>query len=523
MNRPFRRYARPDLVAVAIPVIVGAVASAIELNTRSLWLDEASTFAIVSQHGSALWHGIKGDGGNQLAYYLLMHVVVAWFGHAAWVMRLPSVLATAVTGGLVAAIALRLFDNKRIAVAAGLLTVISVPLVFWGQNARGYAILVTLGVGSFLALIAILQTPADRSPARSAAVAYVLSTLAMLYVGYDAALLIPAQLALLLLFRERARLVVGCLVVVLVLCVPLLVLAGERGSGQLFWVTPLDWSVAHQAAVTLLSAGVPPNFHNTSTTVAAAIVTAVAVLAAVALAARRALREPRRPGSWQLLLVLSWAVVPTVLALVLYAAGEPIELPRVTILVMPALALLLAWLLLRPGVRPALGLAALAVLLGLRLLQLIPSYGVSPEPWDAATAYVLASTPADHPACVVFYPQDGREPFDYYLRRLRAPVGANPAASLRPVLPSLAWSSVKPFVEVYGTLDPGRLAGVARACPRLWLIGSHEGQADGTRQSRVNLRRYRTLEGDLRRLYPHTTFREFGWASPIHVWLLYRS
>jgi hypothetical protein len=518
----FSPLARPNLVAIVIPVIAGAIAAAIELNTRSLWLDEASTFAIVSQHGAALWHGIKGDGGNQLAYYLLMHFVVAWFGHAAWVMRLPSVLATAVTGGLVASIALRLFDDRRIAVAAGLLTVISVPLVYWGQNARGYAILVTLSVGSFLALIAILQTPLDRSPSRVAVIAYVLTTLVALYVGYDVALLIPAQLALLLLFRERARLVIACLALVLVLCVPLLLLAEERGSGQLFWVTPLGWSVAHQAVVTLLSAGLPPNFHSTSTTVATTIVTALAVLTAITLAARMALRAPRAAGSWQLLVVVSWAVVPSVLALVVYAAGEPIELPRVTILVMPALALLLAWLLLRPAVTPALGMAGLAVLIALRLLQLIPSYGVSPEPWDAATAYVLASTTGEHPACVAFYPQDGREPFDYYLRTFRPAASTNPLPSLRPVLPSLAWSSVQPFVEVYGTLDAGQLAGIARACPRLWLIGSHEGQANGTRQSQANLTRYRALRDDLRRLYPHTTLREFGWASPIHVRLLYR-
>jgi uncharacterized membrane protein len=513
---------RADVVAVAIPVIAGAIAAAIELGPRSLWLDEASTFSIVSQHGSALWHGIKGDGGNQLAYYLLMHFVVAWFGHAAWVMRLPSVLATAVTGGLVAAIALRLFDNRRIAVAAGLLTVISVSLVYWGQNARGYAILVTLSVGSFLALIAILETPADRSPSRGAVIAYVLTTLAALYVGYDVALLIPAQLALLLLFRERARLVIGCLALVLVLCVPLLVLAEERGSGQLFWVTPLSWRVAYQAAVTLLSAGAPPNFHNTSTTVAAAIVTALAVLAAIVVAARAALPARRRPGSWPVLLLLSWVVVPTVLTLVVYAAGEPIELSRVTILVMPALGLLLGWLLLRPGVVPALGLAALAVLLALRLLQLIPSYGVSPEPWDAATAYVLASTPADQSACLVFYPQDGREPFDYYLRAFRPSAASDPAPSLRPILPSLAWTTVKPFVEVYGTIGAGQLARTAQTCQRLWLIGSHEGQAHGTSESRANLTRYLQLEHELRRLYPHTSLRSFGWASPIHVRLLYR-
>jgi mannosyltransferase len=521
VNRP---RARPDLIAIAIPLIAGAVATAIELSTRSLWLDEGSTFAIVSQHGSALWRGIKGDGGNQLAYYLLMHFILAWFGHAVWVMRLPSVIANALTGGLVAALAQRLFADRRIAIAAGLLTVISLPLVFWGQNARGYAMLVTLGVASFLALVAILQTPSQRTPSRGAVIAYVLTTLAALYVGYDVALLLPAQLAPLVLFRERARLVTGCLVLVLVLCVPLLVLAGERGSGQLFWVTPLSWGLAREAALTVLSAGMPPDFHDTSTTLAAAIVIGVAVLAAIALAARATLPGQRQGSSMQLplLLVLSWAVVPTVLALILYAAGEPIELPRVTILVMPALALLLAWLLLRPQMPMVVGLAGLAVLLALRLLELVPSYGVSPEPWKTVAAYVARATPAARPACIAFYAQDGREAFDYYLLQ-RAPTAAtDPAPSLRPVLPDLPWRTVRPYVEVYGTLDGGQRAAIARECPRLWLIGSHEGQAHGTHESRVNLRRYQRLEHELRALYPHTTERDFGWASAIHVRLFHR-
>ena len=152
-----------DLVVVSIPALVGIVLGAIELGTRSLWLDEGATFAIASQHGAALWRGIRNDGGNMLAYYLLMHIVIAWFGHAAWLLRLPSVIANGVTGALVAAIAIRLFGNRRIAIAAGLITVVSLPLVFWGQNMRGYALLVTLATASFLALIAILQAPADRA------------------------------------------------------------------------------------------------------------------------------------------------------------------------------------------------------------------------------------------------------------------------------------------------------------------------------------------------------------------------
>jgi uncharacterized membrane protein len=518
-----RRLSNPDLIPIAIAGAVGALLCAIDLGARSLWLDEGSTFAIVSQHGAALWHGIANDGGNMLLYYLGMHFVVAWFGDATWLMRLPSVVANGLTGALVAAVALRLFPgNRRLATAAGLLTVVSLPLVFWGQNVRGYAWLVTLSVASFLALIAILQTPAARSPSRTAIAAYVLTTLGALYIGYDVALLIPAQLALLLIHRERARLVIGCLALTALLSVPLLVLAAERGSGQLFWVTPLGWGIAGQAALALLSAGFLPNFHRTATTAPAVIVMALAVLAGLALAIR-AVRQTgvERERSWPLLFILAWVLIPTVLTVVAYAGGEPIELSRVTILELPALALLVAWLLLRPQVMPVLGGVAVAVLLVLRLLQVIPAYGVSPEPWNAVTAYVLKATPSAKPACIAFYAQDGREAFDYYLKAWR-PSQADPAPSLRPVLPSLPWQSIRSYVERYGTLDGAQQTRIAAQCPRLWLISSHSGQASGTHQSLANLQRYDTLVQTLTRRYPHTSLRTFGWASPINVRLYWR-
>jgi hypothetical protein len=178
-------------------------------------------------------------------------------------------------------------------------------------------------------------------------------------------------------------------------------------------------------------------------------------------------------------------------------------------------------LLLRPQVMPVLGGAAVAVLLVLRLLQVIPSYGVSPEPWNAVTAYVLKATPSTKPACVAFYAQDGREAFDYYLKAWR-PSQADQAPSLRPVLPSLPWHSVRSYVERYGTLTGAQQARIAAQCPRLWLVSSHSGQAGGTRQSLVNLQRYDTLVQTLTRRYPHTSLRTFGWASPINVRLYWR-
>ncbi len=421
----------------------------------------------------------------------------------------------------------------------------------------------------------ILQTPRDRPVSHWAVAGYVVCTVLVMYVGYDVALLIPAQLVLLALRRRRWRLVIGCLVAVAVLCIPLLILAKQRGSGQLFWVTPLHWSLAHQAAVTLISAQLPPNFHTTATTVAASVVLGLVTVAGGATrAAGRAARglvgtawrrddgrhgtatatppagsRPVAPAvaesesqAWGVVVVITWLLISAVLTLVAYAAGVPIELARVTILVMPALALLSAWLLCHPALPRFASLFALAVVLVLRLAQVVPAYDKSPEDWKAATRYVLdqtalstlrptplgASSGAARAsrsatgarACVVFYPQDGRETFDYYLQGI-AGADSQLTSELTPVLPSLPWNRVRIYVEEYGTLDAGQRARVARQCPRLWLIASHTGQAQGTSQSRRNLNRFYALEHGLGQLYGHTRLKSFGWSAPIHVRLFW--
>jgi hypothetical protein len=380
--------------------------------------------------------------------------------------------------------------------------------------------MVAFTVASFLALIVILQTPRQYEPSWRALFAYVLTLLIALYVGFDVAIVIPAQLALLLIFRERARVVLGCLLTVAVLCVPLVVLAVQRGSSQLFWVTPLSLRILREAADTLLSSGMPPNFHHTLTTVPTEIVMSIATVVAIVCVARAALFDTRPTHTWQLILILNWMLLTALVAVVLLAFGEPIELPRVTILAMPALALMLAWTLTHPALPPALGTFLIGLLIALRLAQVIPAYGTSPENWKAATAYVVSHTSASKPACVAFYAQDGRESFDYYLRVGHAG-GGDPAPDLDPVFPSLGWATVKPFVEQYATLSSAEISTISSRCSRLWLLAGHEGQRDGTAESRANLARFGALKRTLGGTYPHVSQRVFGWASPVRV-LLYR-
>jgi mannosyltransferase len=488
-----------DLLLLAGPALLAAGLCLIQITDRSLGFDESATVAIAGQHGSSLWSAIAHDGGNLSGYYVLMHVLIGLFGRGLLVLRLPSAIGAGVAVGLLEALALRLFD-RRVALIAGALGAVSLPLVFWGQSARSYALLVALVTGSCLAFVSML----DGSRPRPAAIGYVLCTALAMYASLMAILIVPAQLIVLGWHRRKARAVVAALVAVAVLCVPLMILVAQRGSGQLFWVPRPDGTSIKQVLQALTSSGLEPNFHATSTTTTLLVSTVVA-LAMIAAAVAWA-------RSWRSALALSWLLVPVLIAYFESLAGQSIFLPRNLLICIPAVSLLLAWGITRRGMPTLLALAALAGLLALRALQVAPSYGVSPENWHAATDYVVSHTTAAD--CVAFYPSDGRNAFRYYLHSgARAP---------RPVLPSTPFSSSRPYIEDYATLSPSQLRVLPQSCSRVWLVSSHEGQPNGTAGSRANYSRYLALRGSLSGEYSRNEVRSFGYAAPVKVELFAR-
>lgn len=500
----------PGWLDLAIPCLLVAVLVLFELATRSLWLDEAATVSIASQHGAALWHAIAHDGGNMLGYYLVLHVQIGAFGDAAALIRLPSAVATVVTVALVCLIARRMLDRRGVLVA-GLLSAVSLPLVFWGQDARAYAPMITLIAASFLAFLALVDAdPGDSGRSRWLWAAYVASTVAAAYMSFAAALIVPAQLVALVWRRERARAVLSAVAAIAVCCVPLLVLARRRGSGQLFWVPPPNLKGLGQMARWLTSAGMPPNFHATATA-APLLVLTLAVIAAVLVAiARRA----RARGRWPAVAIALWLVVPVLLSIGESLAGQPILLYRNSLVALPAVALLLAWGLRHPRVPTWLAWSVVVALVALRALQLAPSYRVSPENWKAAARYVQARTqPGD---CIAFFPSDGRMAFGYY-------AGTAGSRALVPVLPAAPWSATRPFVEQYTIPSAARLAAIESSCPRLWLLASHYGARNGPPPSRRNYAGYLRLRSTLERGYAQHHSATFGWAGPVRVQLFSRS
>jgi hypothetical protein len=274
-------------------------------------------------------------------------------------------------------------------------------------------------------------------------------------------------------------------------------------------VPPLSGSVLWQTTLTLLSAALPPNFHHTATTTATWIVMAIALVAALAAAVLELRRSADRRANWRLWLLVAWLGIPAILGVLAALAGEPIELARCAILLIPATALLMAWAISRLAPSPWVGALVLIVLVALRLAQVIPAYGVSPEDWKGAVAYVSRTTVGQR-ACIAFYPQDGRESFDYYVR------GTSTARRLTPVLPALDWTTVKPFVEQYGNFTASDWRAVG-SCSRLILVASHQGSSSGTAVSRANWTRYLAIQHALGKRFASHTVRKFGWASAVTV------
>jgi mannosyltransferase len=509
-DRP-QRFLRSDhrrgLLGATLVGLIALALSCVDLTARSIWLDESATLSIASQNGHALWHAIANDGGNMSGYYLLLHELIAAFGDGVAVLRLPSAVATGLTAYFVSLVSSRLFNN-RAGLAAGMLSAISMPLVYWGQDARGYALMVMFVTASFYFLVELDQRAEANLSSRWAWVGYLLTTILGTYMSYVALLGVLAQLIWLSLARRPLRRVAFALAIAVVCWVPLLVWAVDRGTSQLAWLGRPGLLELSVVVSTVASASLQPLIHRTATSDVLEVLTAVVVVGALGLAAFDPQERALRRGVG---LIACWIAAPVVLAFAESYVTQPVFLSRNLLMCLPPVGIAVGLAIAETRIPRTLGLAAIVAVGGLRVAQLVPSYSETPENWLAATAYVIdRARPHD---CIAFYPSDGRQAFDYYVLHTRGALRIAP----RPILPSLPLRDVRPYVEVYTTMSVRRIKNVELSCARLWFVASHTGGRTGTPSSRAHYVRYEQLLSRLSATLVPVQVAHFGWADPVRV------
>jgi mannosyltransferase len=318
-------------------------------------------------------------------------------------MRLLSAAFFVATVPLVFVVGRRLLD-ERVGAVAALLVALHGLAVGWGQQLRGYTLVMFLVT---LATYLLLRAVEDPTPLRVLAYAVVGSV--AVFAHFFAALVLLAHLGSLFLRRPFPRLVAagsGVLVAALSLPATLYVL-GRQGD-------PLDWVVAPNLAGLVTRLGAVTG----GTRIQLVAYGFAGLLGVVALwgVVRRA---PRSDEAWRAAVPVVWLVVPPVLVIACTYTAKPLLVPSYLIVIVPAMAIVAAAGVVRFADRRVAAVAAVVLLVA-------SVHGVvryqrqdGGEAWREATASVLAdAAPEDG---LVANPTHARPLVEYYVRHSDGP------------------------------------------------------------------------------------------------------
>jgi mannosyltransferase len=339
-NRPQRGADRPDgyqrgpLWARLAPPVVALLTSLWGITNPSFWRDEAATIAAIRRPLGDLITMLGNVDAVHGAYYLMMWPIEHVLGPGELVLRLPSAIAVAIGAAFVAATGRRLISPWA-GLAAGLLYAILPVVSRYGQEARSYAMVITVAAIASYLLVRVLQAKADRQ--RRWLAGYAVSIAALGILNIFGLLLVPAHAVTMALICRRGlrepaprKLAIGWLTAVvagLVVASPVLIL-GYKQRGQIAWL-----------GVNTSSSGLNTLFSlSGSYLVTTTLLIVIAVSLVLSTEASRAKRRAEWP--WRLAqLSLPWLIVPPLLLLAA-SVVQPVYTSRYILICIPPLALI---------------------------------------------------------------------------------------------------------------------------------------------------------------------------------------
>jgi mannosyltransferase len=187
---------RRPLAPVAVAGISAVVAAGVvlrHLGTKPLWRDEAVSVSVAARPALRILSVLPHHDANAGLFYLLLHVWMR-LGHSpAWARGFSALCFTA-TAAVVAWAGSR-WRGWETGLALGVLVAFNPFLLYYGQEARPYALAVLLATVSTVALFAHLDRPASRT--------YLVATIALVYADLFAVLFVAAVAAVVLVVQRR--------------------------------------------------------------------------------------------------------------------------------------------------------------------------------------------------------------------------------------------------------------------------------------------------------------------------------
>lgn len=192
-------------IICAVPralIALTALAAALRLPTlgsQSLWLDEVLTAQLARGDLGSLFHTVAEEEANPPLFYLVEWLWTRLAGTSELALRLPSALCGIALVPVAYAIGRRL-ASERAGIALAALVAVHPLLVYYAQEARGYAAVALACAVGFLCFLGALE---DR---RGAALGWAIASAVALGCHYFAIFPVAIEGAILLARRGRAAL-----------------------------------------------------------------------------------------------------------------------------------------------------------------------------------------------------------------------------------------------------------------------------------------------------------------------------
>ena len=435
--------ARPwvEALALGVPLLVLTALSLYQLGALSLWRDEVASvvFAKGSLGDLVTIVGRDRDAvglANMATYYLILHFWLGLGESEAW-LRLPSVAFGVASVIPVYFLARRLAGWAAAAVAAAIFVLVPY-VIHYNQEVRGYSLSMLVAGGlTWLLLIGV-----ERRERVWPWLAYGVLAALGIYVHFFVALVVAAHGLWVLVARQVPHwtAALAALVPIGLAAVQLPFVILEFG-GEQEWVPPLSGPVAAQALVGL--AGSAP------------LLLAVSLLLGFGL-----VRLSYDRHAW----LLAGSVLVPIFGAVAISLVKPMFVGRYLIMVLPMLAVFMAWAVVT--MRPRMLAVTSALVLGALLVVAVPTAyrDTHQQDWRAAGEWVAAQAePGD-----AMIAQSGRRPLEYY-------VGVADGAVPRSTRVALALDDPgtdRVWVAVLGDQPPGHEAAVpARLSTAFEVVG----------------------------------------------------
>jgi uncharacterized membrane protein len=421
------------------------------LGHKSLWLDEAATFTLSTSSLHAFAREWWAREANATAYFLLERL---WLhlGHNEWILRFPSVVFGVVGVGAIYSFARRSFGMPVARISAFLLAV-NPAHIEHSQDARAYTMAMCLAVLSCVLLIDAIEEGRWKVWA-----AYVLVSALAVYSHYFASLVLMAQAcSLIAIPREklRWRQISIAAAGVILLCAPSLVFLVLQG----------------RTVTTAWIAAVSPRqvfrlFQFYSGSGLKFILMAALWAAGIWKLARD---KEEKSGRWHLALLLSWIVVPIVLAYAVSLRQSVFAFKYLMVCLPPVLVLAALGAASLPRYARWVAIAVLAVASG---MTVVTGYKKPIEDWRAVSAYVQKNLqPGD---AIAFSPPYARNAMDYYWDQ--AGIQGLKILAPKPLVGELEADAV-------AEANPTALLNACSNCRRVWLVDyGTESPAPGARE-----------------------------------------